>query len=274
MENLYLIHHGVKGQKHGVRNAEWYPIADWKAHLARKSSGETLFVSGSSKTQDKNSEFYRKKLPKPVRTEIKKSMKNKDRIIVGDAPGIDRQVQDFLNKYGYMDVEIFGPGKEVRYQANKNWKSNPIDAPEFEEGSKEWLAKKDKVMTDEATKALAVTITGGSSATRKNIDRLIEQNKDVKVYELNGFSPNGKHDYIQNPYLSGTEHQRLSKTLEKLNEKYILNDKKLTKKESELLVEAYDKLLALEDKMDEWDEEHGVIYPSKSGEKIKRPKKW
>ena len=35
----YLEHHGVKGQKHGVRNAEWYPIADWKAHLAR--TGQT-----------------------------------------------------------------------------------------------------------------------------------------------------------------------------------------------------------------------------------------
>lgn len=33
MENLYLIHHGIKGQKHGVRNAEWYPISAWKAHL-------------------------------------------------------------------------------------------------------------------------------------------------------------------------------------------------------------------------------------------------
>ena len=107
MENLYLIHHGVKGQKHGVRNAEWYPISAWKAHLRRinNTSGETLFISGTSKSQDKNSEFYRNKLPKPVRKEIKKSIKNKDRIIVGDAPGIDRQVQDFLNKYGYMNVE-------------------------------------------------------------------------------------------------------------------------------------------------------------------------
>ena len=33
MENLYLIHHGIKGQKHGIRNAEWYPIHAWKAHL-------------------------------------------------------------------------------------------------------------------------------------------------------------------------------------------------------------------------------------------------
>lgn len=255
----YLIHSGKKGQKWGVRNAEWYPIAAWKAHLRRvnKTSGETLFVSGTSKSQDKGSEFYRKKLPKPVKKEIKKSIKNKDRIIVGDAPGIDRQVQDFLNKYGYMNVEVFGPGKEVRYQANKNWKSNPIDASEYEEGSKEWLAKKDKVMSNEATKALAVTITSGSSATRKNIDRLIEQNKDVKVYELNGFFPNGNRDEFKNPFLSGQERMKLEKIIESLNEDKYLNNKKLTNEQENLLADSISKLSDLNKKIDEWDSKYG-----------------
>ena len=258
MENLYLIHHGIKGQKHGVRNAEWYPIPAWKAHLRRvnNTSGETLFISGTSKSQDKNSEFYRKELPKPVKKEIKKSIKNKDRIIVGDAPGIDRQVQDFLNKYGYMNVEVFGPGKEVRYQANKKWKSNPIDAPEYEVGSKEWLAKKDKVMSDEATKALAITITSGSSATRKNIDRLIEQNKDVKVYELNGFFKNGKRDEFKNPYSSGQEITRLEKIVETLNEDKYLNGKKLTKAQEKLLKDSMNKLSVLNKQINDWDNNH------------------
>lgn len=258
MENLYLIHHGIKGQKHGVRNAEWYPISAWKAHLRRinNTSGETLFISGTSKSQDKNSEFYRNKLPKPVRKEIKKSIKNKDRIIVGDAPGIDRQVQDFLNKYGYMNVEVFGPGKEVRYQANKKWKSNPIDAPEYEAGSKEWLAKKDKVMSDEATKGLAITITSGSSATRKNIDRLIEQNKDVKVYELNGFFKNGKRDEFKNPYSSGQEITRLEKIVETLNEDKYLNGKKLTKSQEKLLKDSINKLSVLNKQINDWDNNH------------------
>ena len=119
----------------------------------------SLFVSGSSKTQDKNSEYYRRKLPKEIRQKLKESMKAGDRIIVGDAPGIDRQVQDYLNKKKYRNVEIYGPGKEVRYAANKNWKTNPIDAPEFAEGSREWLAKKDKAMSDAATKGLGVGIS-------------------------------------------------------------------------------------------------------------------
>ena len=44
-------------------------------------------------------------------------------------------------------------------------------------------------MTKVADIGLAVVLDEGAKATRKNVERLIEQNKDVKVYEL---SKNGK----------------------------------------------------------------------------------
>jgi hypothetical protein len=188
----WLLHYGTKGQKWGLRrfqNPDGTLTPEGKEHYGKNK--ETLFISGSSKTQDKESGYYRKNLPKEVRKEIKKSMKAKDKIIVGDAPGIDRQVQDYLNKKNYKDVEIYGPGKQVRYTANKKWKTNPIDAPEFEVGSKEWLAKKDKVMTANASKGLAVILDEGAAATRKNVDRLIEQNKKVNVYSLNRKAKDG-----------------------------------------------------------------------------------
>jgi hypothetical protein len=172
----YLSHYGVLGMKWGVR----------KDH---PSSGQTLFVSGSSKTQDKSSPYYRRKLPKYVKQQLKYSMKNRDKIIVGDAPGIDRQVQDYLKKKRYPDVEVYGPGKKVRYNANSKWKTNPIDAPEYPEGSSEWLAKKDKAMSDRATKGLAVILDEGSRATRKNVARMIANNKHTSIYELSGKGP-------------------------------------------------------------------------------------
>lgn len=150
-----------------------------------------MFVSGSSKTQDKSSPYYRKKLPKFARKILKSGIKSGDKFIVGDAPGIDRQVQDFLKKKHYDDVEIYGPGQKVRYSADKRWKTNPIDDPDHPEGSKEWLAKKDKAMTDRSTKGLAIILDEGSKATRKNVERLLEQNKHVKIYEL---YPNRKWD--------------------------------------------------------------------------------
>lgn len=190
----YLAHHGIKGQKWGVRN---YQNADGsltpegrarylgESYDAPKNKNKTVFVSGSSKTQDKSSGYYLKRLPYSVRYELKEHMKRGDKIIVGDAPGIDRQTQDYLAKKNYTNVEVFSPGKEgARYLANPGWKQTNVDKPGVEIGSKEWLAAKDFVMSKLADKGIAVTIDEGAKATRKNVDRLVEANKEVMVYEI------------------------------------------------------------------------------------------
>lgn len=184
VENDILEHHGILGQKWGVRRFQ-NPDGT-RTNLGKAKEHEhTVFISGSSKTQSEDSEYYRPELNKEIKDEIDRHMKAGDKIIVGDAPGVDRQVQDYLNKANYDNVEIYGPGKQVRYSANEKWKTNPIDAPEFEEGSKEWLAKKDKAMTDAADEGLAIILDEGAKATRNNVQRLIEVSKDVKVFELN-----------------------------------------------------------------------------------------
>ena len=184
-DNLYLVHYGIKGQRWGVRrfqNLDGTLTAEGKR---RYSKNDVIFVSGSSKTQDKESEFYRKDLPKEISNEIDEAIKSGSKFVVGDAPGIDRQVQDYLNSKKYERVEIYGPGTNVRYTANKKWKTHPINDADHEPGSKEWLAKKDEVMTKVATVGLAVVIEDGASATRKNVSRLIDQSKDVKVFSIN-----------------------------------------------------------------------------------------
>lgn len=164
-----IAHYGVKGMKWGVR---------------RYTKDDKIFVSGSSKTQDKDSGFYRKKLPRPIRRELKRAMRAKSTILVGDAPGIDRQVQDYLKSKNYMNVNVYGPGNKVRYKAAKDWVEKLFNDPNHEPGSKEWLAKKDEAMTRDSTRSLAVTITDGSSATRRNVERSKAQNKPVSVYNL------------------------------------------------------------------------------------------
>ena len=181
----------------------------------------TVFVSGSSKTQSKDSPYYQKKLSRSLRKELKSEMKSGNKIIVGDAPGIDRQVQDYLKKKKYKNVEVYSPGKESRYLADKSWKNNLIDDPKHEPMSPEWLAKKDKVMAKVADKGIAVILDQGSGATRNNIKRLKERNKEVSVYQIN---PNKKGykkiDYSENfdPY----------KAMDKI-------DRSLSKKEQNLL---------------------------------------
>lgn len=168
----FLAHYGVKGMKWGVR---------------KDRNNSTLFVSGSSKTQFKDSGYYRRQLPKPIKKRLNEAMRKKVNIVVGDAPGVDRQVQNYLNKSGYSRVTIYGPGTKVRYTANKSWTTKPIDAPEFEVGSKEWLAKKDIEMEKIATEGLAITLDEGSKATKKNVERLLANNKKVTVYELSKY---------------------------------------------------------------------------------------
>lgn len=187
-------------------------------------------------------------MPKEITKFLKTTIKNGDLVLVGDAPGIDRQVQDFLNKRKYDKVEIYGPGKEVRYYANPNWKTNPIDAPEYEPGSKEWLAKKDIAMTNRANKGYAVTITNGASATRKNVNRLLEQGKDVSVYELNGISK--RKDRYVNPYKH--EYDHLSNLTNELYDKRYWG-KKLTDKETKTLEDGLKRLEFLDKLYDEWE---------------------
>ena len=189
MVNLktYLAHHGIKGQKWGVRrfqNPDGTLTSEGKQRYRAKA-----FVSGSSKTQDPSSPYFRE-LPDEVKDVLNEYVNKKVSVLVGDAPGIDRQVQDFLNEVKYHKVTVFGPGKDVRYLANKDWKVKMYDS-KYDPGSPEWLAKKDKAMSRRATEGLAVILDEGSKATRNNVARLRQKNKPVRVYQL---SKNGKQD--------------------------------------------------------------------------------
>lgn len=205
-----LLHYGRPGMKWGVRNGPPYPLHPEQLSSAEKKARRSVFISGSSKTQFEDSGYYRKELPKAIQNKIDDYIKDHAHIIVGDAPGIDRQVQDYLNEKGYDAVEIYGPGKQVRYAANDKWKTNPVDAPEFEEMSPEWLRKKDIAMTNDATEGLAIVLDDGAQATRNNVARLREQGKQAEVFIL---GKDGEDDWEANP---GT-YEQMHKYLDRID---------------------------------------------------------
>ena len=133
-------------------------------------------------------------------------MKKGDNIIVGDAPGIDRQVQDYLSKKGYRKVSVYGPdASTARYKADKKWQYNPDYTPSSKNkpGSKEWLADKDIAMTNRASKGLAIVLDDGANATRRNVERLRQQGKESVVFVL---SNKGKRkDKWTDPYTIKSE---------------------------------------------------------------------
>lgn len=182
--NDYLSHHGILGQKWGIRRFQPYPKGYHGKGKFTGKENRKIFVSGSSKTQDRKSGYYRQKLPEVVREDLKGHMHAGNKILVGDAPGIDRQVQDFLKENKYGNVEVYSSGKEARYKADENWKSNFVDASQYKEGSKEWLAEKDKAMARAADEGIAVILDEGARATRQNIERLMSSGKEVTVLEL------------------------------------------------------------------------------------------
>lgn len=183
---MELYHHGVKGQKWGVRRYQYIDGTRTPLGRRRDRARETVFVSGTSKFKDQNSMYYRSELPDPIKKELDSYIKAKKKIIVGDAPGLDTAVQEYLAEKNYKKVVVYGTDK-TRINSGK-WREKIVNGSEYKTGSKEWLAVKDKAMQEDSIEGLAVILEkGGASATRKNVEAMVNEHKNVKIYELRGF---------------------------------------------------------------------------------------
>jgi adenine-specific DNA-methyltransferase len=101
-------------------------------------------------------------------------------ILVGDANGADKAVQNFLRTREYRDVEVFCSGDECRNNVG-NWTLRHV-AVESRKRDFDFYAAKDQQMSREADSGLMIW-DGKSVGTLMNAIRLIRQGKEVSIFE-------------------------------------------------------------------------------------------
>lgn len=201
-----LAHHGVDGQKWGVRNGPPYPLDRQHGNY---SKNDIVFISGTSKMDTPEEKYYRKTLPSAVKTELDSMMKAGSKILVGDCFGADDMVQLYLAGNRYRNVEIYVTGKEVRHNRDDGklgWKVHHIDGSKYEKGSTEWHAVKDIAMNNAATRGLAIILDNGAKATRKNIDRFLDESKPCYIYALDSRGENFDRPMSEGLYRTKKNH--------------------------------------------------------------------
>lgn len=178
----YLIHHGIIGQKWGVRryqNDDGSYTSAGKNRRKGYSSDDTVFMSGKVQVDGKMLDD----IPDGVKREIDKIVKSNAKVIVGDAPGADTAIQKYLNDLNYKNVKVYTADPKVRNNVGK-WEVEKIGADGLTD-DRDIRLQKDIAMTKAATRALAISPDDDrpDSAMSKNIDRLNEQSTPVRRYD-------------------------------------------------------------------------------------------
>ena len=113
----YLQHYGVQGQRWGKRNAEWYPIADYQAHLANTKGQEEAksfgnMVKAAYKAHKKNANLKKarkakaRKAANAKREEVRqiRSEAKKQKILRGGTPGDIIKIRSQLSDQEIADA--------------------------------------------------------------------------------------------------------------------------------------------------------------------------
>lgn len=176
----WLKHHGIKGQKWGIRNGPPYPIKSKNLSYYEKNDrpynkNDRVFISGKVK--------YDKPLNNLMRKEIDDIVKSGSKILIGDAPGADTRVQEYLSNKDYRNVIVYTTDPIVRNNVG-GWKVKKINGDGYSDEAS-IRRQKDIVMTKESTRGYAISLESDrpDSAMSNNISRMLNSNKYIKVFD-------------------------------------------------------------------------------------------
>ena len=132
---------------------------------------KSVFIGGSR---------HISRLSSDVRDRLDNMIAQNLQILIGDANGADRAVQQYLSSRDYENVQVFCMKGHCRNNVGV-WPVVEVSAPKGVKGA-EFYSLKDQEMTVKASVGLMLW-DGKSTGTLANIIRLIEQQKPVVVYQ-------------------------------------------------------------------------------------------
>lgn len=131
-----------------------------------------VFIGGSRRIS---------RLDADVKRRIDRIIEKRLQVLVGDANGADKAVQEYLLSKSYDLVEVFCSGDACRNNRG-GWMTRTVPAPKNgKQKDFSFYATKDRAMADEATVGLMLW-DGESVGTVMNVLRLIRNRKMVVVY--------------------------------------------------------------------------------------------
>ncbi|GAD37363.1 hypothetical protein [Streptococcus anginosus] len=188
-----------------------------------------MFISGSISS---------KEIPDDVVKSVDESRRKNYTILVGDARGIDKNIQDMLKADNYKNVEVYHVGPSPRNFSDREWvdKRIPVDIEDeklFKNGkyTREAQMLKDKAMSDDADFGLVIwkdtskNRFGNISVSKgslNNIYNLLVQNKYVGLFYI----PNPEKGIMKFNDVVEFEERVIEKLVQKETKDYYYNMKK------------------------------------------------
>ncbi|MGO9314399.1 MAG: hypothetical protein ACLQBD_04790 [Syntrophobacteraceae bacterium] len=131
-----------------------------------------VFIGGSRRVS---------RLSEPVLMRLDRIIEKGLPVIIGDANGADKAVQQYLNSKNYLNVEVFCSGHICRNNIG-NWKVRKVSSTARNK-TFDYYATKDRTMADDAAVGFMVW-DGKSKGTILNVFRLMKQQKKAVVYNV------------------------------------------------------------------------------------------
>jgi hypothetical protein len=134
-----------------------------------KNCQEKVFISGSISIKWLEEEYIQL---------LKHIIDRSHTVLIGDAYGVDKAVQQYFARHNYQKVIVYFSGEKIRNNVG-NWQAKQIPNPENLTGRAHYQLK-DKAMADDCDFGIMFW-DGKSKGTKHNIDYLDKLGKDCFV---------------------------------------------------------------------------------------------